>query len=406
MENFNSDQEVNNNETGNVIQMDNETNSDITLGQFLKQAREEKSLSLDAISRHTKINSTSLNALENDDISNLPNIAYVKGFVKSYAKIVSKDEKYALQLLEKLYYGDAPQEILEEQPQEEEAVIQNIEPTAKASKESKKGSPIVLVAAVSIIAVGSLIFLLSKNTTSDNKEENIIVKPQVVTAQTPLTNQKKEVEVAKQVDEVKEEPTPVIAKKVEEKKEVKVKKVEEVKKDEPKKVETKKEVKSEEKKLVSKEEKKEEKKEEIKFSVLPSPLFGIKDATTEEIKELIPDNYYNSVEAGKQNVFIRATSGDTWLTYKVDDEPIKKYILKKGRYALFKGDDIRVFLGNVHVTKVFLNNEMLDIQSRSGVKSLVFPKEKAKDLRLPLFIFQKSGKVITSEEYINSQKED
>ena len=109
-------------------------------------------------------------------------------------------------------------------------------------------------------------------------------------------------------------------------------------------------------------------------------------------------NIKNAKIAGKQNVFINAVDGDTWITYKSDANPIKKFVLKKGRTLLVRGDLVRIFLGNINVARVFLDNKPLTITSRSGVKSLVFPQEKASEFKLPLFIYN-SGKAITSSEY-------
>ena len=110
-----------------------------------------------------------------------------------------------------------------------------------------------------------------------------------------------------------------------------------------------------------------------------------------------------AVYPGKQNVFINAVTGDTWITYKQDDAPIKKFVLKKNRTLLIRGDEIRLFLGNINVTKIFLNNQLLDIDSKNGIKSLVFPKENKAKYVLPLFLFKEDGTVITSDEYLKSQ---
>ena len=85
----------------------------------------------------------------------------------------------------------------------------------------------------------------------------------------------------------------------------------------------------------------------------------------------------------------------------MDDQDIKKYILKKGQYVLLRGDLVRVFLGNIGAGTVFLNEKPLILKSRSGVKSLIFPQSQAKDYVLPLFIYnQKTGGAITSEQYL------
>ena len=100
-------------------------------------------------------------------------------------------------------------------------------------------------------------------------------------------------------------------------------------------------------------------------------------------------------------MFINAVDGDTWITYKADDQKVKKFVLKQGRRILIRGEVIRLFMGNINVAKMFLNNRPLIVQSKTGVRSLVFPQEVSSNYKIPLFIYKKDGTVETSEEFIN-----
>lgn len=392
--------------TGIVIEMTNPNNENIMIGDLLREAREKKSLSIDAISRHTKINCTNLEALESNDREGLPNIAYVKGFVKSYSRIVDVDTDEALALLEELYNG---------KPSPVEDTEETIELVTEPAVPKQSNQKVVIdnsikfkiFGVVAACAISAFIFISRSDSEKEVQQEEIVVKTQVLTSNTPLTKmeapkpivlEEKKAEVAKEV-----ETTPVVEKKVKE-----IIKVEEKKKEV--KVKAKKEIEVASQPIEKKEEEKkvkvEKSEKEIEFYNFPFPLYTIKEITTEQRNEIVPESYRNSLQTGKQNVFITAVEGDTWLTYKSDDAPVKKFILKKGRYILIRGDEVKIFLGNVHVAKVFLNNELLSIKSRSGVKSLVFPQELAKSQKLPLFIFQKTGKVITSEEYLEEHPQD
>ncbi len=68
-----------------------------SLGDYLKQGREKKGLSLEHIASQTRIQEHHLLALEAEDFSSLPAKVFVKGFVRSYAKILGLDEEEALQ---------------------------------------------------------------------------------------------------------------------------------------------------------------------------------------------------------------------------------------------------------------------------------------------------------------------
>lgn len=56
-----------------------------TLGQFLKREREFRQVSVEELSRRTKINVRFLNSMENDRWEELPRGAFIRGFLKGYA---------------------------------------------------------------------------------------------------------------------------------------------------------------------------------------------------------------------------------------------------------------------------------------------------------------------------------
>ncbi len=61
------------------------------LGQFLKEARERKQLSLEDLQRITKIQKRYLNAIEEGRFETLPGLFYARAFVKTYAETVDLD---------------------------------------------------------------------------------------------------------------------------------------------------------------------------------------------------------------------------------------------------------------------------------------------------------------------------
>lgn len=68
----------------------------ITLGEKLRQAREERGISLSEVAEQTRISSLYLESIEHDDYRNLPGGIFNKGFVKTFAKYVGLDEQEAL----------------------------------------------------------------------------------------------------------------------------------------------------------------------------------------------------------------------------------------------------------------------------------------------------------------------
>ena len=129
--------------------------------------------------------------------------------------------------------------------------------------------------------------------------------------------------------------------------------------------------------------------------------------SAEKIKEALPAKYIVTPVKGTETVFINATEGDSWLTYKVDDKDIKKYVLRQGRTLFLRGSLIRLFIGNTYSLKVFYNNKPinLNIVNKSGVKNLVIPEEMKTKYMAPLFVFQEDGTVMTSDEYLKVNQE-
>lgn len=74
----------------------------LTLGEKLRQAREERGFSISEVAEQTRISALYLESIENNDYRILPGGIFNKGFVRSYAKVVGVDEQEALQDYAKL----------------------------------------------------------------------------------------------------------------------------------------------------------------------------------------------------------------------------------------------------------------------------------------------------------------
>lgn len=64
---------------------------DQNFGQFLKNIREERGISLEEVFTYTRIRVSFLKALEEDDYEALPSIAHARGFLRSYAGYLNVD---------------------------------------------------------------------------------------------------------------------------------------------------------------------------------------------------------------------------------------------------------------------------------------------------------------------------
>lgn len=357
---------------------DDNTSSQTTIGHFLRESREGKKVSLKIVSQHTRISLSMLENLELDQLDQLPSKAYVRGFVKSYAKTLGLNETKCIDLLESTYqhhFPRTPERV--EKPRQKEASV------AVGSKVK-----IIIGLAAALVVVVVLIlesrFSFTDSLQKDAAEVAPTVTPESLTQDTPLQNPTPledgeqvlgadlSSDLATATTTVAATPTaiptaaatPVATPTVAPTKAPAL-------------------------------------EEEITFRPFgSSELYTFdKSASAEQLANWLPASIRTSMVPGKQNVFINALKGDSWLTYREDQGDIKKFVLKEGRTMMLRGDLVLLFLGNIGGVKVFLNNQLLSLESRSGVKSIIFPQEERTRFSLPLFVYPKDGSVWTSEEY-------
>lgn len=82
------------------------------LGQVLKEAREEKGITLDDIQRITKIQRRYLEAIERGHLHVLPGHFYARAFIKSYAEAVGLDPNHIMSHFQSDLPAQPPQEQL------------------------------------------------------------------------------------------------------------------------------------------------------------------------------------------------------------------------------------------------------------------------------------------------------
>ncbi|MDD4345688.1 MAG: DUF4115 domain-containing protein [Desulfitobacteriaceae bacterium] len=76
------------------------------VGEKLRVAREMKAWSLNDAEEATKIRARYLEALENEQYEIIPGIAYVKGFLQTYAKHLDLDPREVLELFKSTYVSE------------------------------------------------------------------------------------------------------------------------------------------------------------------------------------------------------------------------------------------------------------------------------------------------------------
>jgi cytoskeletal protein RodZ len=77
-----------------------------TLGEKLRQAREERGISISEVAEQTRISPLYIKSIEEDDYKPLPGGIFNKGFLKSYARYVGYDEHEALREYSQIVTGN------------------------------------------------------------------------------------------------------------------------------------------------------------------------------------------------------------------------------------------------------------------------------------------------------------
>ncbi|MCO4754825.1 MAG: helix-turn-helix domain-containing protein, partial [Bacteriovoracaceae bacterium] len=355
-----------------------------TIGKLLKEVRKEKNISLDDVANKTKININILKALENEDVDSLPNKTYVKGFVKNYAKTVGLDSNVAIEAFENLYRGSQPEEE-EATPEEAAAPAQNREYEAGEIQDRIQGivGQVVNKKLLAGVAVALVLFFIGKGVfnffSNINSEKSSLNEAQkakleelekvsasdIKPSEASLFELEKTKKLAAQANaeeepKVEEEPAQET-----ETAEVEVEGDDDQESEEDKKEQAKK-VELPQGKLPYK-----------NFYPAPRNLFSVSsDADILDNDEIFPKRFKAAMNKDKHNLFINSVEGDTWLSYQIDGEDIKRFVLKKGKTLFLQADDvILLFMGNLNVAKIFYNNQLVNAETKTGVKSLIFPEK-------------------------------
>src|SRR5262245_18920585 len=126
-----------------------------SIGDFFKQVRETKGLTVDEVASKTRIRTDFVKALEEGNFAKLPDQVFARGFVRSYARSLGLDEDDAIHR-----FIQSAGAFYEKQDERERLKIR------QAEEERKRQANRKAVAIAIGIAVVILIFLLSREQSS------------------------------------------------------------------------------------------------------------------------------------------------------------------------------------------------------------------------------------------------
>lgn len=346
----------------------NEENNIPLIGDYLKHKRENRRISLAEVAQKTKVNIQLLSRLENNDIELLPSYTYVRGFVFNYLRAINTVDPDVEKILQNTYDS-------KKIPWNQKSSSRNDVKTTEESSEIILSwaqrifnSKNIIIAILILITVGiyNLVILINKQveepTTKVTVEE---VKEEVM--ETPvLTSTPTDGLIPATTLPAAPETTPTT------------------------------EIKKEESVAPAVETKKEE---VVDASIYPKVTFApvriqnvTIDANAAENKneELLPAEYRASSDNAFNTLVLNASSGDTWLAYKIDNNRVKTAYLTKGKILQMQGKDLFLFIGNSPAVHMFFNNKLVQLAG-TRIKNLVFPLENSSKHQMPLFVQDKKS---------------
>ncbi|ULA66586.1 MAG: Putative membrane protein [Nitrospira sp.] len=126
-----------------------------SVGEFFRQVRETKGLTVDEVASKTRIRTDFVKALEEGNFAKLPDQVFARGFVRSYARSLGLDEEDAIhrfvQSAGAFYEKQGERERLRQRQVEEE----------RRRKANRKAVGVAIA-----VAIATLVFLLSREQTS------------------------------------------------------------------------------------------------------------------------------------------------------------------------------------------------------------------------------------------------
>jgi len=126
-----------------------------SVGEFFRQVRETKGLTVDEVASKTRIRSDFVKALEDGNFAKLPDQVFARGFVRSYARSLGLDEEDAIHR-----FIQSAGAFYEKQDERERLKVR------QAEEERKRQANRRAVAVAIGIAVITLVFLLSREQSS------------------------------------------------------------------------------------------------------------------------------------------------------------------------------------------------------------------------------------------------
>jgi len=351
-------------------------------GVYLKHERELRGVALKEIAESTRIHIRFLEALENNDFDELPGEVFVKGYIRSYAKVIGFDSEEMVNVYDESVGRDRKEEL---------GKVEIINEKVQSRKKRAAG---YILGGIAVAVVLSLGYSVGKNIIDKNKKQQVERMSQEETPAKPdqppvqsKTNPSEKIEIDNAVNQneepnaekledapssietqsysesIKENPsTPAFADSTPEMTE------EEVNKQEVRGVEPEPSVQPSE----SREDEENEPKTPIESAVMEkNSNLSEKPVIIQQVIEnppaaVLTDQSLPEPDVKPLHLKIQV-QGNSWFNVTVDDSKVEDFILPGGSSKNVYGrEKIQLTIGNRNGTELFLNEQPIDLPPGSS----------------------------------------
>ncbi len=310
------------------------SDKDITLGEFLRLERENRCITIEQVASATKIGVRTLHLLEEDQFVDLPAKPFIRGFVTSYCRFIGLEPKEVLARFEDFISSKTT-----ERPNRESG---HSGYAFEKKDGEQQGRTILLIAIVSFVVLGGLAVLFFKPSLHHHRKSHID-KLRAGHGTHPTSPQ------------VGPSPLPSV--------------------------------------MVL---------PAVALSPIPSSLPSLKPSAGSEgggpspVPSSAPGTNPNDpLDSGVglqyneiHHKIIAKILEDVWVRYQVDDRPMRKFIIRKGRQLYLRGKDKAwLQVSNLNAVSISYNGQNVNLESSNqnkklihGIATLIYPDEQGEKI--------------------------
>ena len=160
-----------------TLSSDTQSGAQGSFGSMLQQAREHKKISLETAAADLFILKRYLKALEDEQFSELPQVAFARGFAINYAKYLDLDAAEIASRFDAAY----PDELKAKSVTDAETPLRPMGKLQRDGRSRIRFNPLLILGAIALIVLVVFLFRMVSGASSDNGKESVSTIDEVST---------------------------------------------------------------------------------------------------------------------------------------------------------------------------------------------------------------------------------